>query len=53
LSAATAEIYGTLKAAVFDRYAPKDRTQRRRTNITQLGIGENDLWIAPLPSSIN
>ena len=22
------------------------KTQRRRTNITQLGIGENDLWIA-------
>jgi tRNA(fMet)-specific endonuclease VapC len=42
----TAEIYGNLKAAVFDRYAPKDKTQRRRTSITQLDIGENDLWIA-------
>ncbi|MEZ2248305.1 type II toxin-antitoxin system VapC family toxin [Microcoleus sp.] len=42
----TAEIYGNLKAAVFDRYAPKDKAQRRRTNMTQLGIGENDLWIA-------
>jgi tRNA(fMet)-specific endonuclease VapC len=42
----TAEIYGNLKAAVFDRYAPKDKAQRRRTNITQLGFGENDLWIA-------
>ena len=42
----TAEIYGNLKAAVFDRYAPKDKAQRRRTNISQLGIGENDLWIA-------
>jgi tRNA(fMet)-specific endonuclease VapC len=42
----TAEIYGNLKAAVFERYAPKDKAQRRRTNITQLGIGENDLWIA-------
>lgn len=42
----TAEIYGKLKAAVFDRYAPKDKSQRRRTNITQLGMGENDLWIA-------
>jgi tRNA(fMet)-specific endonuclease VapC len=42
----TAEIYGKLKAAVFDRYAPKDKAQRRRTNITQLGMGENDLWIA-------
>ncbi|MCL1473592.1 PIN domain-containing protein [Argonema antarcticum] len=42
----TASLYGNLKAAVFDRYAPKDKAQRRRTNITQLGIGENDLWIA-------
>lgn len=42
----TAEIYGNLKAAVFDRYASKDKAQRRRTNITQLGIDENDLWIA-------
>jgi tRNA(fMet)-specific endonuclease VapC len=32
--------------ALFDRYAPKDRASRRRTTITQLGIGENDLWIA-------
>jgi tRNA(fMet)-specific endonuclease VapC len=44
----TAEIYGNLKAAVFDHYAPKDKTQRRRTSITQLGIGENDLWIAAI-----
>jgi len=44
----TAEIYSNLKAAVFDRYAPKDKAQRRRTNITQLGIGENDLWIAAI-----
>jgi tRNA(fMet)-specific endonuclease VapC len=42
----TAEIYGNLKAAVFDRYAPKDKAQRRKTKITQLSIGENDLWIA-------
>ncbi len=42
----TAEIYGNLKATVFDRYAPKDKAQRRKTKITQLGIGENDLWIA-------
>jgi len=42
----TAEIYSDLKAAVFDRYAPKDRKQRRRTTIDNLGIGENDLWIA-------
>ena len=42
----TAEIYGDLKAGFFDRYAPKDRKQRRRTTIEQLGISDNDLWIA-------
>jgi len=44
----TAEIYGNLKAAVFDFYGPKDKNKRRRTSITQLGISENDLWIASL-----
>lgn len=44
----TAEIYGNLKADIFDRFAPKDKAQRRRTKITQLGIGENDLWIAAI-----
>ncbi|MBD2577190.1 type II toxin-antitoxin system VapC family toxin [Oscillatoria sp. FACHB-1406] len=42
----TAEVYGTLKAGIFARYAPKDKAQRRRTNLEQLGVGENDLWIA-------
>jgi tRNA(fMet)-specific endonuclease VapC len=42
----TAEIYGNLKAAVFDYYGPKDKNKRRKTSITQLGFGENDLWIA-------
>ncbi|MGD1901551.1 MAG: type II toxin-antitoxin system VapC family toxin [Geitlerinemataceae cyanobacterium] len=46
IDAETAEIYGQLKAAVFDRYAPKDRKQRRRTKLESLGIGDNDLWIA-------
>jgi tRNA(fMet)-specific endonuclease VapC len=44
----TATIYGNLKAVVFDRYAPKDKSQRRNTKITQLGFSENDLWIAAL-----
>jgi tRNA(fMet)-specific endonuclease VapC len=44
----TATLYGNLKAAVFDRYAPKDKNQRRNTKTTQLGFGENDLWIAAI-----
>ncbi|MEM6503532.1 MAG: type II toxin-antitoxin system VapC family toxin [Cyanobacteria bacterium P01_C01_bin.89] len=44
----TAEIYGVLKADFFRRYGPKDKRQRRRTTINQLGIGDNDLWIAAI-----
>lgn len=44
----TAEIYGILKADFFRRYGPKDKKQRRRTTINQLGIGDNDLWIAAI-----
>jgi tRNA(fMet)-specific endonuclease VapC len=48
VSDTTAEIYGNLKAAVFDRYAPKDKAKRRQISINQLGISENDLWIAAI-----
>ena len=44
----TADIYGVLKADFFKRYGPKDKKQRRRTTINQLGIGDNDLWIAAI-----
>lgn len=28
------------------RFAPKERSKRRKAKITDFGIGENDLWIA-------
>ncbi|MFM6197596.1 MAG: PIN domain-containing protein, partial [Dolichospermum sp.] len=31
---------------IMERFAPKERNKRRKTKITDLGIGENDLWIA-------
>jgi tRNA(fMet)-specific endonuclease VapC len=46
LDSETANIYGNLKAAVFDRFAPKDKNKRRQFTIQNIGFGENDLWIA-------
>jgi tRNA(fMet)-specific endonuclease VapC len=41
-----ADVYGTLKASIFDHFAPKDKAQRRRFQLKDLGFGDNDLWIA-------
>lgn len=42
----TASVYGKLKAAVFDKFAPRDKNKRRQFTIQNIGFGENDLWIA-------
>ncbi|MBC6432800.1 type II toxin-antitoxin system VapC family toxin [Nostoc sp. HG1] len=44
----TANIYGQLKADLFNQFAPKEKSKRRKTKITDLGFGENDLWIAAI-----
>jgi tRNA(fMet)-specific endonuclease VapC len=41
-----ADVYGNLKARIFDHFAPKDKAQRRRFQLKDLGFGDNDLWIA-------
>jgi tRNA(fMet)-specific endonuclease VapC len=42
----TFSIYGQFKADLMRRFAPKERSKRRKAKITDFGIGENDLWIA-------
>jgi len=50
----TAEAFGRLRAAIFDRFAPNDLRKKKKrpcqltdhATATTLGIDENDLWIA-------
>lgn len=44
----TGRIYGSLKAQIMARFGPKERSKRRRTRTVNLGIDENDLWIASI-----
>jgi len=44
----TADIYGNIKTAIFNHFGPKEKAKRRRFEIKELGIGENDLWIAAI-----
>lgn len=42
----TADIYGRIKAGIFSRFGPRERKLRRRFRLKELGVDENDLWIA-------
>jgi tRNA(fMet)-specific endonuclease VapC len=44
----TSRIYAKLKAKIMDCFGPKERKKRRKIRIHELGISENDLWIASI-----
>ena len=42
------DVYADIKAALLDRFGPKERARRRQFDLRQLGFGDNDLWIAAI-----
>lgn len=42
----TAEIYGDFKSEIIRRFGPKEKRKRQTTKLAEIGISENDLWIA-------
>ena len=43
---AIANIYGEFKAELIRQFVPKERSRRKTTQLIELGMSENDLWIA-------
>ncbi|MGF2037107.1 MAG: type II toxin-antitoxin system VapC family toxin [Nostoc sp. CmiVER01] len=42
----TAEIYGDFKSEIIRRFGPKEKRKRQTIKLVEIGISENDLWIA-------
>ncbi len=42
----TAEIYGDFKSEILSKFGPKEKRKRQTTKLSEIGISENDLWIA-------
>jgi len=43
---AIANIYGEFKAELIREFGPKERSRRKTIRLVELGINENNLWIA-------
>jgi tRNA(fMet)-specific endonuclease VapC len=43
-----ADIYGTIKNALFAHFGPRSRLLRRGSKLDHLGFTDNDLWIAAI-----
>lgn len=46
ISLEIAAIYGEFKTELLQHYGPRERSRRRTTRLQEIGISENDLWIA-------
>lgn len=40
------DTYASIKTKIFDKFAPKDKKQRRKYKLGNIGFTDNDLWIA-------
>lgn len=47
------ETYASIKAKIFNRFAPKEKNLRRKYRLENLGFTDNDLWIAATGISYN
>jgi tRNA(fMet)-specific endonuclease VapC len=44
----TAEIYGDFKTEIIQQFGPKEKSKRKTIKLPEIGISENDLWIATI-----
>ena len=45
VSGAVADVYGKLKGNIVNQLGPKNKSQKRKVTIQDLGFSDNDLWI--------
>ena len=47
------DTYALIKAKIFNKFAPKEKKQRRKYKFEKIGFPENDLWIAATAIAYN